>query len=129
MSDFFASRLRLLRGKQSKAEFARLLGIPPPMYHRYEGGQVPKSGNLQVIAAKCNTTVDWLLGGAAKGMKPTGAAQLEAVTLAEPVQDGALPGGATSNTQILEWREKARRWDALCELLGVAPDTKCAKGK
>lgn len=61
MSDFFSRRLQSLRGDRNKAEFARFLGIPAPMYHRYELGQVPKNENLRVIADKCGVTVDWLL--------------------------------------------------------------------
>lgn len=52
----------MLRKERSKAAFARFLGIPAPMYHRYEQGQVPKDSNLGVIADKCGVTVDWLLG-------------------------------------------------------------------
>lgn len=62
MSDFFSDRLRELRGNRNKAEFARFLGIPAPMYHRYELGQVPKEDNLRVISKRCQVTVDWLLG-------------------------------------------------------------------
>jgi hypothetical protein len=51
-----------LRGNRAKATFARFLGIPAPMYHRYERGQVPKEKNLQVLAERCGVTVDWLLG-------------------------------------------------------------------
>lgn len=62
MSDF-SERLVSLRGDRNKAEFARYLEIPAPMYHRYELGQIPKNENLQVIAQKCGVTVDWLLTG------------------------------------------------------------------
>jgi len=61
MSNSFFVKLIGLRGKQNKAEFARFLGIPAPMYHRYELGQVPQHDNLKVIADKCGCTVDWLL--------------------------------------------------------------------
>jgi transcriptional regulator with XRE-family HTH domain len=62
MSDFFSTRLKALRGDRNKAAFSRFLGIPAPMYHRYELGQVPKKDNLRVIAEKCGVTIDWLLG-------------------------------------------------------------------
>lgn len=62
MSDFFSARLRELRGIRSKAEFARFLGVPAPMYHRYELGQVPKSHYLQVISDRCGVTIEYLLG-------------------------------------------------------------------
>jgi transcriptional regulator with XRE-family HTH domain len=63
MSDYFSERLKSLRGDRNKAEFARFLGIPAPMYHRYELGQIPKNENLRVIADKCGVTVDSLLSG------------------------------------------------------------------
>ena len=62
MSDYFSDRLKELRGARSKAEFARFIGVPAPMYHRYELGQVPKSHYLQVIADRCGVTIEWLLG-------------------------------------------------------------------
>jgi len=62
VSDFFSARLKALRGTRSKAEFARLIGVPAPMYHRYELGQVPKSHYLQVIADRCGVTIEYLLG-------------------------------------------------------------------
>jgi transcriptional regulator with XRE-family HTH domain len=62
VSDLFSERLKSLRGDRNKAEFARVLGIPAPMYHRYEDGQVPKENNLRVIAERCGVTIDWLLG-------------------------------------------------------------------
>jgi transcriptional regulator with XRE-family HTH domain len=61
MSNSFYLKLAGLRGSRSKADFARFLAIPAPMYHRYELGQVPQHDNLKVIADKCNCTVDWLL--------------------------------------------------------------------
>lgn len=62
MSDLFATRLKELRGTRSKAEFARFIGVPAPMYHRYELGQVPKSHYLQVISDRCGVTIEYLLG-------------------------------------------------------------------
>jgi len=62
MSDLFSTRLKSLRGDRNKAEFSRFLGIPAPMYHRYELGQVPKQENLRVISDKCGVSIDWLLG-------------------------------------------------------------------
>ena len=63
MSKLFSDRLKELRGTQSKADFARALGIPAPMYHRYENGQIPQYDNLKVISDYCGKTVDWLLKG------------------------------------------------------------------
>jgi Helix-turn-helix. len=65
MSNFFSERLKSLRGARKPAEFARFLGIPAPMYHRYENGQIPKENNLRVIAEKCGVTVDSLLSNKA----------------------------------------------------------------
>ena len=63
MSKLFSDRLKELRGNQSKADFARLLGIPAPMYHRYENGQIPQYDNLRVIAKHGKRSVEWLLTG------------------------------------------------------------------
>lgn len=63
MSDLFQDRLKKLRGDRNKAQFSRFLGIPPPMYHRYEEGQIPNTDNLRVIAERCKVSVDWLLTG------------------------------------------------------------------
>jgi len=63
MSNLFSERLKSLRGVRTPAEFARFLGIPAPMYHRYEKGQIPKGNNLRVIAEKTGRPVDWLLTG------------------------------------------------------------------
>lgn len=63
MSNDFSSRLVFLLGTKKKAEFARELGIPAPMYHRYENGQIPQYDNLRVISAKTGKSVEWLLTG------------------------------------------------------------------
>lgn len=110
MSKSFSDRLRLIRGDRTQAEFARELGIPAPMYHRYERGQVPKSDNLRVIAEKCDTTVDWLLTGIDKGHVPPD----------DHSDNGReLPAGATNTLEIQAWREKAKRLDAM---MGQAKD-------
>lgn len=64
----FSKRLKTLRGDRNKAKFSKELGIPAPMYQRYELGQIPKENNLRVIADKCGVTIDWLLG---RDEKPT----------------------------------------------------------
>jgi len=62
-SQIFSDRLKSLRGSRSKAGFAKELGINSPVtYFNYENGRVPNSGILEMIASKCNVTVDWLLG-------------------------------------------------------------------
>lgn len=61
-SNSFSVRIRSLRGDRKKADFARFLGIPAPVYQRYEAGRVPSSDNLSVISSRCGVSVDWLLG-------------------------------------------------------------------
>jgi predicted transcriptional regulator len=63
MLNNFSERLKSLRGSQSKADFARFLGVSAPLYQRYEEGRTPRSDILSVIATKCNKTVEWLLAG------------------------------------------------------------------
>lgn len=58
----FSERLKTLRDTRRKSEFSRFLGIPPPVYQRYEEGRIPNAENLSVIAQRCGVTVDWLLG-------------------------------------------------------------------
>lgn len=76
MSDIFSARLKALRGKRKKNEFAKELGLLAPVYQRYEAGRVPRAETLTVIAAKCGVTVEYLLGGpaaSASGGKPAAA--------------------------------------------------------
>lgn len=63
MSNFFAERLKKLRGDRSKAEFARFLGVSAPVYQRYEEGRIPRADTLSVIAERLGVTVRWLLNG------------------------------------------------------------------
>ena len=60
----FSERLKTLRATRSKAEFARFLGFPPPVYQRYEDGRIPSPTNLSVIAERCSVSLDYLLGRA-----------------------------------------------------------------
>jgi transcriptional regulator with XRE-family HTH domain len=60
----FVERLVALRNGRSKADFARFLGLPAPVYQRYEEGRIPSADNLTVIATKCAVSVDYLLGRA-----------------------------------------------------------------
>ncbi len=60
--NLFSKRLRALRGARSKAEFARFLGLLPPVYQRYEEGRKPKADILSVMAEKLGVTIEWLLG-------------------------------------------------------------------
>ena len=63
MSNYFSKRLIELRGDRRQSEFARFLGIPAPMYHRYEKGQIPRISQLTSIAEKCGITIESLLEG------------------------------------------------------------------
>jgi transcriptional regulator with XRE-family HTH domain len=59
----FSKRLRELRGDASQAKFARKLGIcNPSTYFGYEHGRVPNTEIVKAIAARCDVSVDWLLG-------------------------------------------------------------------
>jgi transcriptional regulator with XRE-family HTH domain len=58
----FAERLKALRGAQSKSEFARIIGVSPPVYQRYEEGRVPRANILSVIAERCGVSIEYLLG-------------------------------------------------------------------
>jgi transcriptional regulator with XRE-family HTH domain len=79
----FSERLKTLRATRSKAEFARFLGFPPPVYQRYEDGRIPSPTNLSVIAERCSVSLDYLLGRA-----PTSApaSASEAPSLPSPPQ-------------------------------------------
>jgi transcriptional regulator with XRE-family HTH domain len=63
MSNLFSDRLRALRGDRKKAEFARLLGVSPPDYQRYENGRMPRADVLSAMSARLDMTVDQLLSG------------------------------------------------------------------
>ena len=58
----FQDRIRALRGKRTKADFARYLGISAPAYQHYEDGRIPHSNVLSLISCKCGVTIEWLLG-------------------------------------------------------------------
>ena len=94
MSDFFSARLKALRGTRSKAEFARLIGVPAPMYHRYELGQVPKSHYLQVIADRCGVTIEYLLGDSPALADPASGQQ--------PHHPGHAPPGSAHALHVRE---------------------------
>lgn len=89
----FSDRLKSLRNERKKADFARLLGVPPQNYQRYEDGRIPDADMLANIARKCGVTVDWLLGRdpidlapvatAAKEARESGGADEEAMIVSE----------------------------------------------
>jgi transcriptional regulator with XRE-family HTH domain len=58
-----SARIRQVRGKLRKAEFADALGIPRPNLSRYESGRTPPAEVLQKIADYGGVTVKWLLTG------------------------------------------------------------------
>jgi transcriptional regulator with XRE-family HTH domain len=59
----FSDRLIFLRGKRSKAAFAREIGVSAPLYHQWENGAVPTYDKALLIAKTCNVPVDVLLTG------------------------------------------------------------------
>ena len=58
-----SARIRQIRGKLKKAEFADILGIPRPNFYKYESGRKPPADVLQKIADYGGVTVKWLLTG------------------------------------------------------------------
>lgn len=64
MENSFASRLRLLRGKESREKFAKKLGLSPRALVNYENGtRVPKSTLTSQICARLGININWLLTG------------------------------------------------------------------
>ena len=64
MENSFASRLRLLRGKESREKFAQKLGLSPRALVNYENGtRVPKSDLASQICARLGININWLLTG------------------------------------------------------------------
>jgi transcriptional regulator with XRE-family HTH domain len=56
-------RLIHLRGSRKKAEFARFIGVSPPLYHQWEAGSKPTYDKAALIARVCNVSLEWLLNG------------------------------------------------------------------
>jgi len=84
----FSDRLKLLRGNQKKAVFARRLGIPPPVYQRYEDGRLPSAENLSVISERCSVSTDWLLGRSESRYEQDGSAIIGAP---QKIGSGTMP--------------------------------------
>jgi transcriptional regulator with XRE-family HTH domain len=64
-------RIRQVRGKLKKSEFADALGIPRPNLSRYESGRKPPAEVLQKIADYGGVSVKWLLTGKEEGKEET----------------------------------------------------------
>lgn len=63
-------RIRLIRGKTTQTDFAKLIGVRKQNYvSRYEHGRIPNPDLLVKIANYGKVTVDWLLTGRGKGPK------------------------------------------------------------
>ena len=63
MVGIFAERLRELRGTESQASFAALIGVNRVQYAKYESGQNSPSVNiLERICRIHSCSADWLLG-------------------------------------------------------------------
>jgi transcriptional regulator with XRE-family HTH domain len=58
-----SDRIKQVRGKKKKAEFARILGIPQPNLSKYESGRLPPADILQKVADYGEVSVKWLLTG------------------------------------------------------------------
>jgi transcriptional regulator with XRE-family HTH domain len=58
-----SDRLKHVRGRKKKAEFAKILGIPQPNLSKYESGRMPPADVMQKIADYGGVTVKWLLTG------------------------------------------------------------------
>lgn len=103
-----------------------MLGIPAPMYHRYELGQIPKHEKLEVIALNCGVTIDWLLASSAAGVD-TGAAPAVAEDRSHyPAQAPPgvcrYPAGCDLQTELADLRAEVSSMrgsiDTLLGLLG-----------
>ena len=61
--NLFPDRLKVLLDGRSSAEFARAVGVPQPMIHRYlKGKSLPTSDVLYRICKSTGGSADWLLG-------------------------------------------------------------------
>lgn len=66
MENSFATRLRLVRGKESREKFAKKIGLSPRALLNYENGtRVPKSDLLSQVCARLGIDIAWLLTGIA----------------------------------------------------------------
>jgi transcriptional regulator with XRE-family HTH domain len=61
-AEIFSERLKTCRGKRSKADFSRFLGVSAQNYQRYESGRIPDADILLQIANRSGVPVGWLLG-------------------------------------------------------------------
>lgn len=61
--NLFSDKLKYLRGKRTKAAFARDIGVSPPLVHQWENGATPTVDKAGLIARACNVTVEWLMNG------------------------------------------------------------------
>ena len=64
MENSFASRLKFLRGKESREKFAKLVGLSPRALVNYENGtRVFKSNFVSQICVRLGVNINWLLTG------------------------------------------------------------------
>ncbi len=56
-------RLKILKGKRSLKEFARLIGIPVSTLHYYLKGREPSISFLQMVCTRLAIREEWLLLG------------------------------------------------------------------
>lgn len=64
MKDTLATRLRMVRGRESRDEFAKKIGISPRALANYEYGERnPKGNTIAQICARLGVEISWLLSG------------------------------------------------------------------
>ena len=63
MKENFQSRLKELRGTNSQANFAKLIGVTQVALSSWErGARDPAASTISLIARSCGVSSDWLLG-------------------------------------------------------------------
>lgn len=66
----FKDRLRTLRGQESKADFAKKIGINPSTLGNYEQGQsLPNIEVITRLCEECSVSSDWLIFGSSSQEK------------------------------------------------------------
>lgn len=112
-----AERMRFCREKagMSMSDLGRKSGVSVAYISRLESGKNTdlKNETALKIAMALDADTEWLLHGAKEHGTANGSTQ-------------QLPCNATSNLQILEWREKAKKWDALMEQTKQDVEKECA---
>jgi len=77
LKDDFSKRLTLLRGTQSRRDFASDIGVSEGSIRTYENGSSPSLETAKRIADKYNVSLDWLAGREGLFTSPHEVGQLE----------------------------------------------------